>query len=271
MSLELDPRRRAMLAEMGLQAFVPVAGAASSCAAQEPAPVEAPAVVAESVAPAPARLPAAPPQVMRDQATVRVMPSGGEAGGRFAEMDWDELQQAAAGCQACALGETRRQVVFGSGPRQADWLVVGDAPSEQDELQGEPFAGEEGRLLDQMLRAVGLARGEGVYLTHLLKCRPPGNRNPAPEEIASCEPILRRQLALLRPKVVLLMGRLVVPSLLQTTEPLGRLRGRVHQWQGVPVVVTYHPSFLLRNPAEKGKAWADWCLADEARNTGFRG
>ena len=186
-------------------------------------------------------------------------------------MDWDTLAQAVAGCQACGLCKSRKNTVFGVGDRQARWLIVGEAPGENEDIQGEPFVGQAGVLLDNMLKALGLSRaGEGeqsVYIANVLKCRPPANRNPQPEEVLQCEPYLRRQVALLQPQVILAMGRFAAQSLLQhsvpdvTTMPLGRLRGQVHQYEGVPVVVSYHPAYLLRTPQDKAKAWADLCLA----------
>ena len=133
----------------------------------------------------------------------------------------------------------------------------------RDSLQGEPFVGQAGKLLDNMLKAIGMDRHHQVYIANVLKCRPPGNRNPEPEEVAQCEPFLRRQVELLQPRIILAMGRFAVQSLLQTTEPIGKLRGRPHQYGGVPVVVTYHPAYLLRNLPDKAKAWADLCLAME--------
>jgi uracil-DNA glycosylase family 4 len=176
-------------------------------------------------------------------------------------MDWDALATAVAGCRACKLCHGRRNTVFGVGDPRADWLVVGEAPGEQEDAQGEPFVGQAGRLLDNMLAALGLDRQRGVYIANVLKCRPPGNRNPEPDEVAQCEPFLRRQVALLQPRIILAMGRFAVQSLLGTTEPIGRLRGRIHRYEGVPVVVTYHPAYLLRNLPDKSKAWADLCLA----------
>lgn len=176
-------------------------------------------------------------------------------------MDWPALQEAVAGCNACKLCGSRRNTVFGVGDLQADWLVVGEAPGENEDLQGEPFVGQAGKLLDNMLASLSLARGRGVYIANVLKCRPPGNRNPEPDEVAQCEPFLRRQVELLQPRIILAMGRFAVQSLLQTTEPIGKLRGRAHQYNGVPVVVTYHPAYLLRNLPDKAKAWADLCLA----------
>jgi uracil-DNA glycosylase len=176
-------------------------------------------------------------------------------------MDWDALAAAVAECRACRLCEGRTNTVFGVGDLQADWMVIGEAPGENEDLQGEPFVGQAGKLLDNMLAALGVSRRKGVYIANVLKCRPPGNRNPLPEEIAQCEPFLRRQVELLQPKIILAMGRFAVQTLLQSTEPVGRLRGRVHRYHGVPLVVTYHPAYLLRNLPDKAKAWADLCLA----------
>jgi DNA polymerase len=178
-------------------------------------------------------------------------------------MDWDALAQTVAACRGCGLCNGRRNAVFGVGDRRADWLIVGDPPGENEDLQGEPFAGQAGQLLDNMLKALGLSRERQVYVTNVLKCRPPGNRHPEPEEVARCEPFLRRQVELLQPRIILAMGRFAVQSLLQTTEPIGKLRGRPHSYNGVPVVVTYHPAYLLRNLPDKARAWADLCLALE--------
>jgi len=185
------------------------------------------------------------------------------------QMDWDTLQASVAECRACGLCQGRKNTVFGVGDRSARWMVIGEAPGENEDLQGEPFVGQAGKLLDNMLAAIGLNRAvvgaqegqSGVYIANTLKCRPPGNRNPEPVELQTCAPYLARQVALVQPAIILAMGRFAVQSLLQTTEPIGKLRGRVHQAQGVPVVVTYHPAYLLRNPADKAKAWADLCLA----------
>jgi DNA polymerase len=178
-------------------------------------------------------------------------------------MQWDELADTVAACRACKLCGSRRNTVFGVGDRQADWLIVGEAPGENEDLQGEPFVGQAGKLLDNMLRALGLNRREKVYIANVLKCRPPGNRNPEPDEVAQCEPFLRRQVELLQPKIIVAMGRFAVQSLLGTSEAIGKLRGQRHQYAGVPVVVTYHPAYLLRNLPDKAKAWADLCLARE--------
>ena len=188
--------------------------------------------------------------------------------GEVARLDWPALREAVAGCQACRLCEGRTNTVFGVGHEQAHWMVVGEAPGEQEDLRGEPFVGKAGQLLDNMLAALGLSRAAGpperqVFIANTLKCRPPGNRNPQPDELAQCEPFLMRQVALLRPKIILAMGRFAVQSLLRSGEPVGRLRGRVHRYQGVPLIVTYHPAYLLRNPEDKARAWEDLCLALE--------
>ncbi|MBK7548099.1 MAG: uracil-DNA glycosylase [Rhodoferax sp.] len=184
-------------------------------------------------------------------------------------MDWAQLEATVSGCRACTLCESRKNTVFGVGQMpagpglapQVDWMIVGEAPGENEDLRGEPFVGQAGKLLDNMLRAIGLDRHHNVYIANVLKCRPPANRNPEPQEVVRCAPYLQRQIELLQPKVILAMGRFAIQSLLQTTEPIGKLRGRTHQYHGVPVIATYHPAYLLRNLPDKAKAWADLCLA----------
>ncbi len=185
-----------------------------------------------------------------------------------ATLDWTALRDAVASCRACTLCETRTQTVFGVGHPQAHWMIVGEAPGEQEDLKGEPFVGAAGQLLDAMLRAIGLTRDEApreqqVYIANTLKCRPPRNRNPSPDELAQCEPFLLRQIELVQPRVILAMGRFAVQSLLRTEDAIGRLRGRVHRCEGRPLVVTYHPAYLLRNPIDKARSWEDLCLAAE--------
>jgi len=188
---------------------------------------------------------------------------------RIAGLDWADLRSEAEQCRACGLCENRRQVVFGVGHVQARWMVVGEAPGEQEDLQGEPFVGPSGQLLDNMLRALGLTRAtdgpeppeQRVYIANTLKCRPPRNRNPEPAEMVQCEPFLMRQIALVQPRLILAMGRFAVQALLRSNEPVGKLRGKVHRYQGVPLVVTYHPAYLLRNLPDKARAWEDLCLA----------
>ncbi len=177
-----------------------------------------------------------------------------------AAMDWNALEACVRDCTACALHRTRTQTVFGVGNRAASWMVIGEAPGEQEDLKGEPFVGRAGQLLNEMLRAVGLAR-ESVYIANILKCRPPQNRDPQPNEAAACEAFLLRQLALIQPRIILALGRVAAQNLLKTDTPIGKLRGSVHRYGGVPLVVTYHPAYLLRSPLEKRKAWDDLLLA----------
>jgi uracil-DNA glycosylase len=173
--------------------------------------------------------------------------------------DWQPLQAEVAECIKCALHRTRTRTVFGVGNPHADWLVIGEAPGADEDRQGEPFVGAAGKLLDAMLQAIGLSRAENVFVANMLKCRPPGNRDPKPEELASCMPYLLRQIAAIKPKLILAVGRIAAQSLLATGVPLGRLRGRVHEFapSGTPLIVTYHPAYLLRSPGEKRKAWED--------------
>jgi uracil-DNA glycosylase family 4 len=257
---ELDARQRAMLAEMGVRVWAP-----------KPAPVKVTAVMATEPAPVaarPAALAPKPPTIAAPApmaAPAPLYPAQAGAASQVATLDWPALRDAVAACQACGLCQGRTNTVFGVGDEQADWMIVGEAPGENEDLQGEPFVGAAGQLLDNMLKAVGRSRtgqgAEGAFIANVLKCRPPANRNPQPDEVAQCEPYLARQVALVKPKVIVAMGRFAVQALLKSNEPIGRLRGQVHHYEGVPVIVTYHPAYLLRTPTDKGKAWADLCLA----------
>ncbi len=297
-------RQLAMLKEMGVAAFWPLQPApVAEPPTLRPDPAEAHALAAEAIAqadhasrgrmgpdglapsgappegrsaasnPPPASRPptraaapvaATPPASAAPEAVLGPRPVGVET------MDWPALREAVSGCQACGLCQSRRNTVFGVGHEQARWMIVGEAPGEQEDRQGEPFVGRAGQLLDRMLAAVDLTRGEDgperqVFIANVLKCRPPANRNPLPQEVAQCEPFLLRQMALVKPDLIVAMGRFAVQSLLKTSDPIGRLRGRVHEVAGVPVVVTYHPAYLLRNPADKGLVWDDLCLAREVQ------
>jgi len=298
-----NERQRRMLAAMGVRLFAPAPAAPPPV--EPPAPVEAavierpieavaapvapPRAATPTVAPAPARSPAPAPTPVRPPVPARgaapvaaavaaaIDPVLAERAAHIATLAWGPLHEAVAACTACGLCESRKQTVFGVGHAQADWMIVGEAPGEQEDLQGEPFVGAAGQLLDQMLRAVGLSRraesGEGaeddqagdpakrVFIANTLKCRPPRNRNPEPDEMARCEPFLKRQVELVKPRLILLMGRFAVTQLLKSDEAIGKLRGRVHRYEGIPVIVTYHPAYLLRNLPEKAKAWEDLCLA----------
>lgn len=184
--------------------------------------------------------------------------------GHAAPADWDDLQRAVASCTRCPLHETRTQTVFGVGTHRADLMIIGEAPGAEEDRRGEPFVGRAGQLLDEMLRAIGFAR-EQVFIANVLKCRPPGNRDPRPDEASSCRGYLDQQIATIRPKVIVAVGRIAAQQLLGGDLPLGRMRGTTHRLepQGVPVVVTYHPAYLLRTPAQKRKVWIDLCAARE--------
>lgn len=189
-----------------------------------------------------------------------------------AAMDWETLERTVAGCRACPLHESRTQTVFGTGDRAADWLIVGEAPGAEEDARGEPFVGRAGRLLTSMLRAAGFAREE-VYIANVLKCRPPNNRDPGQKEADQCLPYLARQIQLIEPRIILAVGRIAAHRILNTDLPLGRLRGRVHEYDDgqrrVPVVVTYHPAYLLRSPSQKRRAWEDLLFAQRtARESG---
>jgi DNA polymerase len=252
MSLNLDARQRAMLLEMGVRVWSPL-----------PDPNAGPAAVVAPVRTSPGVAPLVP-----------------KADG-VRQMDWSALQHAVSECRACPLCERRQKTVFGVGQFEpgadvrADWLFVGEAPGEQEDLQGEPFVGAAGQLLDNMLRAISLERKRpGVYIANVLKCRPPGNRNPEPDEVAQCAPYLQRQIELLQPRIIVALGRFAAQTLLHDTVPgvagmpLGKLRGQVHRYRDTPVVVTYHPAYLLRALGDKAKAWADLCLAMESASSG---
>lgn len=260
---DLDARQRAMLAEMGVRVWMPEPAVAQVVAAVDPvSAVPAPTLplptVVVPIQVKPVMPKAAPVEAPMPQAHPPV-PSG------LADMDWADLQAAAAGCQACVLCAQRTHSVVGMGSAQAQWLVVGDAPGTEESASGQPFAGEAGRLFDKMLKAVGLSRtGEGeagAYVMHATQCPTPDARNPSPVELSTCSAYLSRKVALIKPRVIVAMGRFAMQALLQTAEPLGKMRGQVHHYQGVPVVVTYPPAYLLRNQADKGKAWEDLCLA----------
>lgn len=178
----------------------------------------------------------------------------------IATLDWDELQRTVATCTRCELHKTRKQTVFGVGNRAAQWMFVGEAPGAEEDARGEPFVGRAGQLLNAMLFAIGLKREE-VYIANVLKSRPPGNRDPQPNEVESCEPYLLRQIALIRPKLIVALGRHAAHSLLKTETPLARLRGQRLNYHGTALIVTYHPAYLLRSPGEKRKVWDDMCLA----------
>lgn len=175
-------------------------------------------------------------------------------------MDWNELRECVAGCTRCELSQSRTNTVFGVGNPNADWLIIGEAPGAEEDRRGEPFVGRAGKLLDEMLRAVGLSRDD-VFIANILKCRPPNNRDPKPAESAACREYLERQIELLQPRIILAVGKIAAQNLLGSDAPVGRMRGRQHEFGGIPLVVTYHPAYLLRSPSQKHKSWSDLCLA----------
>jgi uracil-DNA glycosylase len=175
--------------------------------------------------------------------------------------DWIPLKAAVSGCTKCSLHQTRTQTVFGVGDENADWMLVGEAPGAEEDRLGDPFVGQAGRLLDNMLAAIGLSRKKNVYIANVLKCRPPGNRDPKPEEAEQCTPYLLQQIALIRPKLIVAMGRHAAQTLLKSDASIARMRGRVHSYAGVPLIVTYHPAYLLRTLEDKAKAWEDLVFA----------
>ena len=176
-------------------------------------------------------------------------------------MDWSQLKAKVAGCTDCKLRAGCTQTVFGVGDEKAEWMLVGEAPGSEEDRLGEPFVGQAGKLLDNMLAAIALSRGRNVYIANVLKCRPPGNRNPEPGEVEKCAPHLLRQIGLVKPALIVAMGRFAAQTLLGTDATIASLRGKVHRYAGVPLVVTYHPAYLLRNLPDKAKAWADLLFA----------
>jgi DNA polymerase len=198
------------------------------------------------------------PEVVEPGLPAAVEPSS--VGPEPGAMGWGELRSAVAACRKCGLCEARRQAVLGVGDTDADWLFVGEGPGAEEDLRGEPFVGQAGKLLDNMLAAIGLRRGSDVYIANSVKCRPPENRTPTPEETAACLPYLERQIELIRPKLIVALGRPAAQTLLQSEVKIGAARGRLHDHRGIPVIVTYHPAYLLRTLQDKAKAWEDLCF-----------
>lgn len=197
---------------------------------------------------------------------VMAPPAADARSAAIAAMDWDELRTAAAECRACGLCEQRKQAVLGVGDVAADWLFIGEGPGADEDERGEPFVGQAGKLLDAMLAAIDLERGKNVYIANTVKCRPPGNRMPEPEETAACWPFLARQIALIQPKLIVALGRPAAQTLLQSEVKIGAARGQLFHHQGIPLIVTYHPAYLLRNLPDKAKAWEDLCFMRTVMN-----
>ncbi len=175
--------------------------------------------------------------------------------------NWGALKESVKTCRACGLRAGCSQTVFGVGDENANWLFVGEGPGAEEDQRGEPFVGQAGRLLDNMLAAIDLKRGTNVYIANIVKCRPPGNRNPEPAEAAQCEPYLARQIELIQPKLIVALGKVAAANLLNTDAPIGALRGKVHRYRDIPLIATYHPAYLLRSLPDKAKAWADLVFA----------
>ncbi|MBL8483936.1 MAG: uracil-DNA glycosylase [Rhodocyclaceae bacterium] len=305
----MNPRRAAMLREMGFSPLwrlrgapapdmpAPLVAVAPGAAEQggpaaAPGPAhaavvgDAPPPVRQSVPPptqqleqraAPARgaEPAPPPRVARPSlpaaAPAPLVPDDAARVRNIGAMDWDALHAEIAGCRACGLCEKRKQAVPGVGDRAAEWLFVGEGPGADEDERGEPFVGQAGKLLDAMLGALGIARGQGVYIANAVKCRPPNNRTPEAPEIAACNPFLQRQIALIRPRIIVALGRPAAQALLGSEVKISEVRGKVLQYGDIPLVVTYHPAYLLRNLPDKSKAWADLCFArDTVRRSAAR-
>ena len=288
-------RQQAMLREMGLRLWLPAEPASELAAAPTaepsmsmpaagPAPdtslaaaraaagTASPAAAVAELAAEPAAKPAAKPAALKAPALASPVarlppqpPGAGSTGSAAAAMDWPALRDAVAGCQACGLCAGRQQTVFGVGHLHARLMVIGEAPGAQEDQGGEPFVGAAGHLLNRMLAALGLGREPAlaerqVFITNALKCRPPRHRKPSAADFAACQPFLLRQVALVQPRVILALGHVAAQALLGSDAPLGRLRGQVHRWQGVPLVVSYDPAYLLRQGADKARAWDDLCL-----------
>ena len=245
----MTTRREEMLKEMGLaplwrlrdRAGAAPAVVATPSAGASPAAVVAPALHAPAVA--------------------QPAPQADERRAAITRMDWAELKSAVAQCVACPLHTKRKNTVFGVGDENADWMFVGEGPGADEDALGDPFVGQAGQLLDSMLAAIKLKRGDNVYIANIVKCRPPGNRNPEPDEAHKCEPYLQRQIDLLKPKLIIALGRVAAVNLLSKDASVASLRGRVLDYKGIPLLVTYHPAYLLRSLTEKAKAWEDLCFA----------
>jgi DNA polymerase len=231
-------RRALMLREMGLSPQWHVRGVSAPVESTEmPMPVAAP------------EAPAVPPLNTDDRR------------GAVMRMDWTQIKASVASCTSCVLHTHRNKTVFGVGDEAAEWLFVGEGPGADEDRQGEPFVGQAGKLLDSMLAAIQLKRGENVYIANVVKCRPPGNRNPEPAEALACEPYLHRQIDLIKPKLIIALGKVAAVNLLARDASVASMRNKVHQYRGIPLIVTYHPAYLLRSLSEKARAWEDLCFA----------
>jgi DNA polymerase len=246
----MSSRRASVLREMGLAPLWRLRAAEGGPDAAATADAAQMAAEREPISPA-----APPPPSVPQPAP------GSDRRERIARMDWAELREAVATCRACKLCEQRKQAVLGVGDERADWLFVGEGPGAEEDEKGEPFVGQAGKLLDNMLAAIGIRRGQNVYIANTVKCRPPGNRTPEAEEMATCFPYLARQIELLQPKLIVALGRPAAQTLLEGEVKIGAARGRLFEHQGRALIVTYHPAYLLRSLPDKAKAWEDLCFA----------
>jgi uracil-DNA glycosylase family 4 len=245
----MSDRRTLMLREMGLTPQWRLRGA----------------VVAEDITTT-VRPPLVPSPPLSQGADVQ--PAGtDERRGAIMRMDWTQIKASVVACTHCALHARRNKTVFGVGDENADWLFVGEGPGADEDAQGEPFVGQAGKLLDSMLAAIKLKRGDNVYIANVVKCRPPGNRNPEADEALACEPYLHRQIELLQPKLIVALGKVAAVNLLAHEASVASLRNKVHRYRGIQLIVTYHPAYLLRSPAEKARAWEDLCFAVDTMET----
>jgi uracil-DNA glycosylase len=254
----MSARREAVLREIGLGPLWKLRSAA-------PGPV----AEGETTSITALAEPAVAADALTEKATIEapfprqsVAPADGEDRlARIAAMGWDELREAVAACRGCGLCERRKQAVLGVGDQQADWLFVGEGPGAEEDERGEPFVGQAGKLLDNMLAAIGLKRGSDVYIANTVKCRPPSNRTPEADEMAQCLPFLARQIDLLKPRLIVALGRPAAQTLTGCEVKIAAARGRVLEHRGIPLLITYHPAYLLRNLPDKAKAWEDLCFA----------
>lgn len=223
------------------------------------APPPVAAMASAPVAPvSEAALEAPPPAAASACSVANVVASAAPAA--VAALSWEELGATVAACRLCRLCQARKQAVLGVGDRHAEWLFVGEGPGAEEDQRGEPFVGQAGKLLDNMLAAIGLQRGRDVYIANAVKCRPPENRTPSTEETAACRPYLQRQIELIEPKLIVALGRPAAQTLLHQEIKIAAARGKLHDYHGIPLVVTYHPAYLLRTLLDKAKAWEDLCF-----------
>lgn len=269
----MSQRRDAILREMGLAPLWRLRGADEAepglAVAAGPAPAPVPLQAALQVAEPPRRirpdLRGGVESAVRPVLPTRPLPDP-DSGDASSGLGWEALEARIRECEACGLCRRRKQAVPGVGDRQADWLFVGEGPGAEEDERGEPFVGQAGRLLDAMMASIGLKRGEDVYIANAVKCRPPNNRTPETAELAACFPYLQRQIALLRPRLIIALGRPAAQALLNEEVRIAASRGKLHAHNGIPVVVTYHPAYLLRNLQDKSKAWEDLCFARRTMN-----